>query len=113
MRHGEGYLPIEVKSHKSLDRVRKEGTGTALVSDLTTPFFDAALTDVERNARKHHGDLMQLAHYRALLDAAGIASPGCFVAGVCGTEGVIVWHDLAEPKLALPEYVDGRSRRAH
>jgi predicted RecB family nuclease len=106
VRHGEGYLPIEVKSHKALDRVRKEGTGTALVSDLTTPFLDAAVTDVERNARKHLGDLMQVAHYYALLDAAGIASPGWFVAGVCGTEGVIVWHDLAEPNIPPPEHLD-------
>ena len=50
---------------------------------------------------------MQLAHYRALLDAAGIGSPECFAAGVCGSEGVIVWHDLAEANLPAPEYVDG------
>ena len=107
VRHGEGYLPIEVKSHKALDRVRKEGTGTALVSDVTTPFLDAAVVDVEHGARKHVGDLMQLAHYRALLDVAGIGSPDCFAAGVCGSEGVIVWHDLAEANLPAPEYVEG------
>jgi predicted RecB family nuclease len=107
VRHGEGYLPIEVKSHKALDRVRKEGTGTALVSDLTTPFLAAGVVDVEHTARKHVGDLMQLAHYRALLDVAGVGSPECFAAGVCGTEGVIVWHDLAEPNLPGPEYVEG------
>ena len=106
VRHGEGYLPIEVKSHKALERVRKEGTGAALVSDVTTPFFDAAAADVEHNPRKHLGDLMQLAHYRALLEAAGIAAPGCFAAGVCGSEGVIVWHDLAAPSLDPPEYLD-------
>jgi predicted RecB family nuclease len=106
VQHGEGYLPIEVKSHKALERVKKEGTGAALVCDVTTPFFDAAVVDVEHNPRKHLGDLMQLAHYRALLDAAGIGSPGCFVAGVCGSEGVIVWHDLAAPVLDPPEYLD-------
>jgi predicted RecB family nuclease len=106
VRHGEGYLPIEVKSHKALERVRKAGTGAALVSDVTTPFFDAAAADVEHNARKHVGDLMQLAHYRALLEAAGMAAPDCFAAGVCGTEGVIVWHDLAAPVLDPPEYLD-------
>ena len=107
VRHGEGYLPIEVKSHKALDRVRKEGTGTALVSDLTKPFLGAAAVDVAHTARKHVGDLLQLAHYRALLDAAGIGSPECFAAGVCGTEGVIVWHDLAEATLPAPEYAEG------
>ena len=107
VRHGEGYLPIEVKSHKALDRVRKQGTGTALVSDVTTPFLGAAAVDAEHTPRKHVGDLLQLAHYRALLDAAGIGSPECFAAGVCGTEGVIVWHDLAEATLPAPEYVQG------
>ncbi len=105
VRHGEGYLPVEVKSHKALEGVRKEGSGTALVSDVTTPFLDAAVIDAGHNPRKHLGDLMQLAHYRALLDAAGIGSPGCFAAGVCGSEGVIVWHDLAAPVLDPPEYV--------
>ena len=105
VRHGEGYLPIEVKSHKVLERVRKEGTGTALVSDVTTPFFDGAVVDVEHNPRRHLGDLMQLAHYRALLDAAGIGSPDCFAAGVCGSEGVIVWHDLRAAVLDPPEYL--------
>ena len=97
VRHGEGYLPIEVKSHKALERVKKAGTGAALVCDVTTPFFDAAVVDVEHNPRKHLGVLMQLAHYRALLDAAGIASPDCFATGVCGSEGLIVWHDLSAP----------------
>jgi predicted RecB family nuclease len=107
VRHGDGYLPIEVKSHKALERVRKQGTGTAAVSDVTTPFFDAAVVDMEHTARKHVGDLMQLAHYRALLDAADVGSPSCFAAGVCGSEGVIVWHDLTEANLPGPEYVDG------
>src|SRR5277367_4777778 len=71
------------------------------------PFLDAGVVDVEHTARKHVGDLMQLAHYRALLDAAGIGSPECFAAGVCGSEGVIVWHDLAEATLPAPEYVEG------
>ncbi len=101
--------PIEVKSHKTLDRVRKEGTGTALVSGLATPFLDAAVTDAEHNARTHFGDLMQLAHYYALLESAGIASPGWFAAGVIGTEGVIVWHDLSSPCLPPPEYLVGGS----
>jgi len=84
---------------------RRDGHGSRLGPDHS--FLDAAVTDTERNARRHVGDLMQLAHYYALLDAAGIASPGWFVAGVCGTEGVIVWHDLSEPNLPPPDHVDG------
>ena len=77
VRHGDGYLPVDVKSHKSLERARKEGEGTALVSELGEPFLDAAVTDTEHNPRKHMGDLLQLAHYRVLLEAAGFASPSC------------------------------------
>ena len=113
VRHGEGYLPVEVKSHKALERVRKAGTGTALVSDVTTPFLDAAVSDAEHNPRKHVGDLMQLAHYRALLDAAGIASPDCFAAGVCGSEGVIVWHDLGAAVARSTGVPRRPTRRAH
>ena len=107
VRHGAGYLPVEVKSHKALERARKEGTGTALVSDVTTPFLQAAVPDTDHTARRHVGDLLQLAHYRALLDAAGIGSPESFAAGVCGTEGVIVWHDLSEAQLPAPDYLEG------
>ena len=113
VRHGGGYLPIEVKSHKALERVRKEGTGTALVSDVTTPFLNAGVIDIEHTARKHVGDLMQLAHYRALLDVAGIGSPESYAAGVCGSEGVIVWHDLAEANLPGARVCGGRSGRRH
>ena len=107
VRQGAGYLPVEVKSHKALERARKQGSGSALISDVTTPFFGSGVIDPEHTARKHVGDLMQLAHYRALLDAAGIGSPECSAAGVCGSEGVIVWHDLAEANLPAPDYVDG------
>jgi predicted RecB family nuclease len=106
VRHGDGYLPVEIKSHKVLDRVKKEGTGTALVGDLSAPFFDVAVTDVEHNPRMRVDDLLQLAHYRALLDCAGIASPSSYAAGVCGSEGVIVWYDLDAVRLDPPDYLD-------
>jgi predicted RecB family nuclease len=58
-------------------------------------------------ARRHVGDLLQLAHYRRLLEAAGWASTGLGrnVGGICGSEGVIVWYDLDAPVLEPPEHV--------
>jgi predicted RecB family nuclease len=108
VRHGDGYLPIDVKSHMSLDRAKKEGEGTALVSELGAPFLDAAVTDTAHNPRKRVDDLLQLAHYRVLLAAPGFASSVCTMAGVCGSEGVIVWYDLDEPWLDPSEYLDRR-----
>ncbi len=105
VRHGDGYLPVDVKSHKSLDRARKAGTGTALVSEVATPFFEEAEADAERSPRRHLGDMLQLAHYRRLLEAAGLASTGSNVGGICGSEGVVVWYDLDAPSLDAPEHV--------
>ena len=103
--HAGGYVPVDVKSHKSLEGVRKPGTGTALVSAITEPFVETAETDHEHSPRKHLGDLMQLAHYRRLLERAGFASPESNVGGICGSEGVVVWYDLDAPWLEPPEYL--------
>ncbi|HSZ35612.1 MAG TPA: TM0106 family RecB-like putative nuclease [Acidimicrobiales bacterium] len=106
---GQGYLPVDVKSHKSLEPSRPDrtGGGSALVSPVAAPYFESARVDVDWMARRHVGDLMQLAHYRRLLEAAGWASTGLGhnVGGICGTEGVIVWYDLDAPVLEAPEHV--------
>jgi predicted RecB family nuclease len=101
-----GYLPVDIKSHKVLDAARKAGAGTALVSDVDTPFFDDATMDTEYTARWRVDDLLQLAHYRRLLEEAGWASPLRNVGGVCGSEGAIVWYDLDEPCLDPSEYLE-------
>ncbi|HUE06373.1 MAG TPA: TM0106 family RecB-like putative nuclease [Acidimicrobiales bacterium] len=107
---GQGYLPVDVKSHKSLEPSRPDrtGGGSALVSEVALPFFESARVDVDFMARRHVGDLMQLAHYRRLLEAAGWASTGLGrnVGGICGSEGVIVWYDLDAPVLEPPEHVE-------
>jgi predicted RecB family nuclease len=106
VRHGEGYVPVDVKSHKSLGAPRRPGAGTALVSGLDAPFPGAAAADPDFDPRRHLGDLLQLAHYRRLLEAAGLASPSGNVGGICGSEGLIVWYDLDERRLGPPEYLE-------
>ncbi|HEX3334516.1 MAG TPA: TM0106 family RecB-like putative nuclease [Acidimicrobiales bacterium] len=105
VRHGAGYVPVDVKAHKSLGAAKPPATGTALVSGVTEPFPAAAVIDPDVNPRKHVGDQLQLAHYRRLLEAAGLASPSANIGGICGSEGVIVWYDLDEPWLGPPEYL--------
>jgi predicted RecB family nuclease len=107
VRCGDGYVPVDVKSHKTLDPVRKAGTGTALVSSIESPFFDEAAVDPETVPRKHVGDLLQLAHYRRLLEAAGLAPSADYgnVGGVYGSEGVVVWFDLDAAMMDAPEHV--------
>ena len=104
VRHGDGYVPVDVKSHKSLDAAKKRGEGTALVSPLTEPFFETAVTDLDLVARRHVGDLLQLAHYRRLLEGAGYACSGPNVGGICGSEGVVVWYDLDACRLERSEH---------
>lgn len=105
VRLGDGYVPVDVKSHKTLDRAKKAGTETALVSDIAKPFFELAIVDAEAVARRHVGDLLQLAHYRRLLEASGLASSESNVAGIYGTEGVVVWYDLDALLMDVPEHV--------
>src|ERR1700733_11323601 len=106
VRYGDGYLPVDVKSHKSLDAVRKPGMGTALLSEVTQPYLELATTDPDHTARKRLGDLLQLAYYRRLLEAAGLA-PTVKVSnfgGICGSENLVVWYDLETPSIEPPDY---------
>jgi predicted RecB family nuclease len=105
VRHGDGYVPVDVKSHQSLVKPKTAGAGTALVSGDGELFRTAATVDLDHDPRLHLGDLLQLAHYRHLLVAAGFAS-SANVAGVLGSEGVVVWYDLDVPLLAAPEHLD-------
>lgn len=98
VKHGDGYLPVDVKHHKTLDE--KDGS-FALVSDLVEPTF--------ANAQKLEGfvlhgnkdDSLQLAHYHRMLQACGFAS-GTAWAAIVGKEGLAVWYDLAEPRWRTP-----------
>ncbi len=107
VRSGDGYLAVDVKSHKILEAAKEPGAGTALVSELDEPYVEAAVTDPDRIPRRNHlvKDLLQLAHYRRLLECADLAPSGPNLGGICGSEGVIVWYDLDEPQLEAPEHV--------
>ncbi len=51
-------------------------------------------------------DLLQLAHYRRLLENVGMASPEQNYGGIIGSEGVVVWYDLDDARLAPSEYLE-------
>jgi len=108
VRDGEGYLPVDVKSHKLLDAAKNPGEGSAVVSDIAQPFFESAVTDRGSVLRQQHlvKDLLQLAHYRRLLECAGLPSSARNVGGIYGTEGVVVWYDLDQPLLGPPEHLE-------
>jgi hypothetical protein len=85
-----GYFPADVKSHKVLEAPKSENGGTALVSPVMAPWMNKATVDVTRNARYRTPDLLQLAHYRRLLESAGMAAESENFGGIIGSEGVLV-----------------------
>jgi hypothetical protein len=62
-----GYRPVDVKHHLTLQPL--DGAG-ALCSELANVSFEAAAVDVEMSSRKRRDDLLQLAHYRTMLEVA-------------------------------------------
>lgn len=99
IRCGEGYLPVDVKGHRTLAPAKK---GEVELSTLAAP--DKPLT---HNGYRNHGarwrdDAMQLAHYTRMLQELGY-HPGEHRGGIIGTSDLaeligephgITWYDL-------------------
>jgi len=99
----QGYLPVDVKHHRTLDAERPEDRrGVVALADLGRRDVaprprEAGTHDAQR------ADLLQLAHYWRMLEDLGLAAAGVPTGGVVGRERQVVWFDLTEPRLA-----DGR-----
>jgi len=90
-----GYRPVDIKHHRCLDA--GPGGPPALCSPLQHPGWEAAEADSGSSARKRKDDLLQLAHYQRMLEAAHLAAPGGRWGGIIGVEGVVTWYDLDAP----------------
>ena len=66
-----GYLPVDVKHHKTLDLTTKEDPDGVLLSELDTLFVAPAELDLAFDARWLRNDLLQVAHYQRLLESWG------------------------------------------
>ena len=112
---GGGYLPADVKHHKTLDTAKQ---ASKPVSSLVRPdiWWDAP----GRTATSHHyEDGLQLAHYTRMLQACGFhPGPDRLFGAIIGTstlavsgrdqELVFVWHDLSKP--TRPTFSRSRGR---
>ena len=108
VRHGSGYLPVDVKHHLTLQPT--EDDDLAAVSELSAPFFESRRSADRQARRKHKPDALQLAHYRRMLEAAGFAASANW-AGIVGKERLVVWYDLDEPLWSTPAKSDGKKRK--
>lgn len=100
---GTGYRPADIKHHRSLVGRSADSTAeAALCSALGRPGREAADRDAAMAARKRRGDLLQLAHYQRMLEAAGLAAGGGRHGGIIGVERVVVWYDLDAPIWRTP-----------
>jgi predicted RecB family nuclease len=107
VRYDGGYLPVDIKHHRTLDATDE---GEAALSALASPVPDQAQTRPGWIRRKHKDDALQLAHYRRMLEAAGLAAATSW-AGIIGKEREVVWYDLDEPLWQTPAKSDGRKRK--
>ena len=98
-----GYRAIDVKSHQTLEV--SEGRATefeALCAELDSLTLEAAVLDPDLAARRREDDVLQLAHYQRMLEAAGLAAEGPRHGGIIGTERRVVWYDLDKPAWRTP-----------
>jgi predicted RecB family nuclease len=107
---GSGYRPVDIKHHRTL--ATEPGGLAAFCSSLEYLAWEAAAADPARSARKRKGDLLQLAHYQRMLEAAGQGAPGSRHGGIIGTDGVLTWYDLDEPIWLTPSSSGRRKRRS-
>lgn len=104
---GSGYRPVDIKHHRCLDA--DPGGLAARCSPFGRPGWETAEPG-SGSARKRREDLLQLAHYQRMLEAARLAAPGERMGGIVGVDGVVVWYDL-DAGIWLTPSSSGRQKR--
>lgn len=106
-----GYRPIDIKWHRSLDPADPQSP-PARCSDLAALTLEDAGYDPRSSARRRRDDLLQLAHYQRMLEAAGRAPGDGRFAGIIGVEGVVTWYDLDAPLWMTPSSTGRQKARS-
>ena len=110
---GSGYRPVDIKHHRCLDAGPAGDAGPgglpARCSPLDRLVWEAAEADPGCSARKRRDDLLQLAHYQRMLEAAAMAPAEGRHGGIIGVDGVVAWYDL-DATIWLAPSAGGRPR---
>jgi predicted RecB family nuclease len=88
---GSGYRAADIKHHRALDP-GPSGL-TARCSSIESPAWETPLPTPGKAYRRKE-DLLQLAHYQRMLEAANLAPSGRRLGAIIGVEGLVAWHDL-------------------
>ncbi len=107
----DGYRAVDIKHHRTLNPIEPRDTA-GLCSDPDRPRMEEAQIDAAYAARRHKGDLLQLAHYQRMLEAAGLAAGDGRHGGILGVERRIVWHDLDAPLWKTPSSTGKQKSRS-
>ena len=99
---GGGYRAVDIKHHMTLEPPKSPQDPFALCSGFALPSFEEAAIDAVSSIRKRKEDLLQLAHYQRMLEAAGFAASDGRHAGIIGVERRVVWYDLDAPLWRTP-----------
>ena len=116
---GGGYLPADVKHHKTLDTAK---TVSKPVSSLVRPDIWWEVPGCTATSH-HYEDGLQLAHYTRMLQACGFhPGPDRLFGAIIGTstlavsgpdhELVFVWHDLSKPTRHTFSRSRGKAKRS-
>ncbi len=110
---GGGYRAVDVKHHMAVDAKPAGRQGfPGRRSSLDRLALEQAVDDSETSGRKKQGDLLQLAHYQRMLEAAGMATDDGRWAGIIGTERKVVWYDLDLPAWRTPSVTENSKLRS-
>lgn len=103
-----GYRPVDIKHHRTLET----GSTPALTSALAGPTLEDTQQDPDQSARRNRSDLLQLAHYQRMLEAAGVAPADGRFGGIIGVERLVVWYDLDAPLWRTPSSTGKQKMRS-
>lgn len=106
---GGGYRAVDVKRHRTVEPKRGASVRCSM---LAQPALEDAAEVADQAPRRNRNDLLQLAHYQRMLEAAGFAARDGRWAGIAGVEGTVVWYDLDEQMWLTPSVSQGQKRRS-
>ena len=104
VRHGGGYVPVDVKHHRTLE---EDAEGQVHTSPLAAPSPDEASARAGLALYRRKEDALQLAHYHRMLESSGHASDAA-IGGIIGTEREVTWYQLDVPMWQTPAKSGGK-----